>query len=744
MTKVPFFNRLPFFGTAGARGFRASTLLLVAVLCACSLPAAGNEPDPTGRDDLENEIIQLMRRDQRAEALPLCRAFNERFPGDPDMLYNQACLENTTGRREAAAATFARAVAAGFEDFDLARTDPDLTDLQEHPTLLEIYREFDESLDRTTAAGTLHLAWRVPTAELALSGQDGTLGEGGPGLTLTWTSAGLDIDLRASGPWARLADPEMLAPWNGGAGLIVTLGIPDGETAAQTTNHFVFAFGSERERPIGALYLPGQKRWQAIAELQPKIRVDAEENLELQTMVPWSAILPYDPVVDERLGFNAAVRVPGVQGDRPAALLDDPAAFRPGALYRRVLPLVFDLDSLTDDVLVGKVSGTISTAEPVTVELAAVSSRAGSGRLTLDFLGGPDQSLLPGGQASGGIELTAGLNAITRQADFSALATGAYVIKAELDFPSGAAYSWGSTILQLAPGWHEEYEGRIGSLAPQEQPTAAYHLDSIVRTLAHHHPRRSPGPIITTLNELGRMLDSADENGSILPDSGLFQMVYAGPEGDHRVCHLYLPAGWKIAKVLNPVVILTAAVNMTTPIADRAGQNYEQGRQKPTLKAGQDEGFPVYLVPRLAPPEAGRPEDLNAETTACLAWVTRTFGTGKVSVAAADLGAAAVLQTAAGQAGILKALTVYAGRDLEPWPQADRDFLRQRLADFPPQLPVTWNDFVTETRRGGQAPLILEVLQESGANIVAVEEVRGGVNFTQVADRTVLWAEGLR
>ena len=53
-------------------------------------------------------------------------------------------------------------------------------------------------------------------------------------------------------------------------------------------------------------------------------------------------------------------------------------------------------------------------------------------------------------------------------------------------------------------------------------------------------------------------------------------------------------------------------------------------------------------------------------------------------------------------------------------------------------------DFIHETEIAGQGPLILDALRELGSNILEVQEIRGGLNFTQVADRTVLWAEDLR
>lgn len=707
-------------------------------------PARAEETGNQDQSSLAGEIIKLIRQEMRTEALPLCRDYNVRFPGDPAMLYNQACLENMTGSPEDAAATFARAVAAGFDDFDLAFADPDLEGLQDHPTVIQLAREHDEDLARASLAAAITLTWQEESLPIPLTAPGVQPTGFDPEIILTWTPNGLLLELNASGPWSDLVGNGQLAPWNGGPGLAVTLAIPESGIEARTSNHFLFAFGAEGSQPIGALFLAGQKRWQIITELQPKMKVDAADNLELTALIPWAAFLPYDPVVDDRLGFNAALRAAGIGQENLASLLPDPAAFRPRAPFRRFVPLIFETGSISGDVFAGKVSGTISGAEPVTIDLMAVSSAAGQGRLTIDFLGGPEQSLLPGGQASGGMDLELGLNRFSRQADFSSLDTGAYVIKAELDFPSGRTVSWGSTILQLAPGWRDQYAGRIAGLDSLEEPTASFLLASIEQAVAEHHPRRSPGPIVTTLNELGRLLDTADKEGSILPDKGNFLAVYTGPEGGTRLCHIYLPVGWKIAKNLNPVVIAPPAPGMAAPIADRIGQNYEQGRQKPTLKAGQDEGFPVYLVPTLAAVGSSRSDDPRSEITATANWARETFKSSLVSIAGADQGAATTLEFAVGRTEGIKAMIIFAGRDLEPWPLADSSFIKERLAGFPTDLPVTWNDFVTETRSHGQGVVILEVLQDLGANIVDEQEVRGGMNFTQVADRTVLWAEGLR
>jgi hypothetical protein len=612
--------------------------------------------------------------------------------------------------------------------------------------MINLSLEHQVHLSSLATARALTLAWQETSSPISLVAGYSEPIAGDPEIRLTWTPVGLDIELHAGGPWSNLVGPDNLAPWNGGPGLVFTLGIPDASRSDsyQATNHFLFAFGLEKGAAAGATFLPGQNRWQVISELHPKIRLDDEENLELRTTIPWAAILPYNPLVDNKLGINATLRLPGRDAPTPVSLLPDPAAFRPSSTLRRVVPVTFRTESVGEEVFIGKVSNSISGTDPVTLDLVAVSMEEGTGRLDLDFLGGSGQSLLPDGRGSGTLNLTKGLNRLTRQADFTALETGAYLIKAELTLPSGATLLWGSSILQLAPEWQTDYIERIDRLNPEEKPTAVYHFESTTEAIDAHRPRRDPGAIVTTLVELGRILESAETGGSILPDQGSFLAVYSGPDGNTRLCHLYLPALWKKAPRLNPVLTLTSANGQVGAISGRLGRIYEQGNRQPTLHANDEVGFPVYLVPRLAPLGARQPVDLLAETEACLAWARNTFATAEVSVVGVDQAAGHALRLAGVQEGSLQAMLIFAGGHLEPWPQADKTYIENQLTDFPVELPLTWIDFVHETELSGQGPSILQVLQERDVNIVEVQQVRGALNFTQVADRTVLWAESLR
>lgn len=712
-------------------------------------PDGPEVPDQVAQMDQENmarEIVDLLRQERREEALSLCRTYVSLFPDDPAMLYNLACLENMTGHPEAAIAAFSAAVAAGFDDFALAFTDPDLAGLKYHPDMVDLALEHQLRLADLAAARAVNLSWQEESPPLPLTADYAQPGETDPTIRLTWTPVGLDLVLQAGDSWSDLAAPDNPAPWNGGSGLVITLGIPDADNQEEylAANFFLFAFGLEKGAPGGAVFLTGQNRWQIIAELQPKIRVDATGSLELRGTILWAAIAPYNPLVDQRLGINATLRLSGSEVPSTASFLPDPATFRPQTPLRRVVPVVFGTESIGEDIFVGKVSSSLSDTLPVTLDLVAVSTTAGAGRLTLDFLRGPEQSLLPDGQVTGSLELTEGLNQLTREADFTALDTGAYVVQAELAFPSGRTLSWGSTILQLAPGWQKEYHRRIDRLEAQEQPTALYHLDTIVEAVTAHHPRRGPGAIVTALGELDQLLDNAASGGSILPDQGSFLAVYPGPGNDPRLCHLYLPARWRQAAKLNPILTITAATGMVGAIADRMGRNYDQGAMTPTLKAVDEVGFPVYLVPRLAGEGERRPADMSAEIEACLAWARDTFDTATVSLVGVSQGAAAVFGFVEDRTESLNALLIYAGKDLEPWPQADLGYIELELADFPRNLPLTWVDFVNETDLAGQGRQIYQALANLGINIVETQEVRGPLNFTQIADRTVLWAEGLR
>ncbi len=729
--------------------FMISRILLVLILCWAAWPtAAADSADPNARRNDKSQIQGLMRQGERLAALPLCRLYTTAYPADAAMLYNLACLENTTGDYERAATALRAAIAAGFMDFDLAGSDPDLqgthrSDLRaiistERERLAKLALSRGLALDFGTWSEARDL---IPHGEPV---QIGATALSHPQLRLRWHGAGLEFELTADSAWEPVISQAAAPPWRGGPGLAVTLGVPDGTAGWDLTNHFLFVFGMGSKGGVGGMYVPSQKQFQNVHELAPKVRVDAEGHLRLTASIPWQVLAPYNPVIDTPLGINATVYFEGPDRLHRASLLETGDTLTPSTARRRFARLEFRTDSIEDDLFLGKLDSSLSSDHPLGVELVAISTVAGTGTLSLNFIDQAGRSILPEGPMRGPITLVKGTNHISRQADFSSLTTGGYVMQAELAFPSGRTLTWGGTVLQLADGWQEDLAERISYVALTEQKTTRYLLDTIKQSVNEHQVRRSPGAIVTTMIDLDQMLADAADNGSILPEKGSFVFVYPGPAGQDRVCRLYLPAGRKIADGLNPIIVLSPGAGQEGRLAARIGLNYEQGKQKPTLKTGNDDRFPVYLVPEL-PRDPNQPgTDLRAEVEACRRWAMNYFVSPAVSLVGLDALGAIALDFAGQVPHELNGLLILAGRDLNPWPQAQPEFIRQKLGPGPADLPITWIDFQNETKNAGQAREILQALKDLGYQISDEQAVHGSLNLTQSADRLVLWAESLR
>lgn len=701
--------------------------------------------DP-GRASLERQILGLLREGNTEEALPLCRDYAEKYPGDALMLYNLACLENGAGNEERAADAFGRAIAAGFEDFDHALKDPDLAGVDAVPGLIETETARLAALTVARAPVLAYGAWSpdLPlTDRTSLSGAE-LSGLSDPVLRLGWQPTGLDIEVNAAEDWAGMGSGEALSPANGGSGLFLSLSIPDGRSPFTSANHFLFAFGVEKGAGIGAMFIPEQQRWQRIQELDPKIRMDDAGRYNLVAFLPWQAVMPFHPLVDAPLGINAGLFMGGAAGPVMASLLQAQDLRDPTAVTRRFVPVEFDAASVPGDVFLGRVSNSISTDDPLAVELAVLAGSPGPGTLTFDFLDGFGRSVLPTGAFSERIDLAAGPNRLTRQADFQALETGSYLLRTEMAFPSGHTAQWSTSILHLATDWDGRLAARIEILPEGEAATAEFYLDTVRDAVARHPVRRSPKAIGRTLTDLVTLLDNAEAEGTILPDKGVFLMIYPGPDGDRRLASLYLPPARHLARRINPVLVLNPSPGAEGRISGRIGRNYEYGDLKPTIKGDDAVGFPVYIVPRLESLEPGVAPDPVAEAAACLEWALAYFETEAVSVVGVDGTGAAALGLVERDRTQVGPMLIFAGRNLEPWPQANNEFIRSRLGTMAGGPPLTWLDFEAETSQGGQGPIILEELRGLGADIVEVQEVRGGLSLTQAADRTVLWAEGLR
>ncbi len=281
------------------------------------------------------QINDLMRQGLRDEALPLCRQYTKSYPGDPDMLYNLACLENTTGNPKNAVAAFQAALAAGFGEFEMATTDKDLQgDI--HPEILALIVAEKKALAARARAQSLTLdldQWSEPREMIPEQANGAPASH--PSLRLAWHDNGLELELIADSDWEEVVSLDKIAPWSGGSGLLVSLSIPDGSSDWESTNHFLFAFGLGPKGGIGGMYVASQEQWQPVTDLTPKIKVDEKGTLRLTSLIPWLAVMPYNPLVDTPLGINATLLMRGPEQQQRASLVRPQDTLYPQAARRR-------------------------------------------------------------------------------------------------------------------------------------------------------------------------------------------------------------------------------------------------------------------------------------------------------------------------------------------------------------------------------------------------------------------------
>jgi hypothetical protein len=665
----------------------------------------------------------------------------EATPPEAVALYNQACVASLAGQQSEALDLLQQAVMAGFDDFRFAETDPDLSGVSTSSSFQELLMANQSRLTQLSSERGFNLDSGKWTAWAELD-SPGNQEQSPASLRLKWDPRALAFEIRLSGPLAEDFAKVNQSPWSGGPGVTFTLAINDGTSDFESSNTFHFMFGKNKTAGVGALYLDQNSRWQALTELTPQFTaVDDGQSMLISGSITWQSILPYHPLVDSTIGLNVAVQNSSVLPD-PMALIPDPQLFSPDSEMHRFVPMNFNPGTSPIEAVVGRLNQSIVSGNPLVCDLKVISTLKGTGYLKVDFLDDQGNSVLSGEAQSLPRNFVSGVNSLSHSADFGALRLGPYLMKVELEMPSGEFLSWSSLVLNLGPDWEDELKKRIGKLQLRDQPTANFYFATVETAIKQMKNRRHPGSLTTTLLELDAFLEAGITHGSILPRSGVFLLAWNDDLGRQRLCSLYLPAGHDKAANLEAVVLWAGAPGYERRLAARLKQycEYPGRTPKPGSKTGST--FPIYLVPH---PPTQSYADLAEETSdlsGFLIWVQEYFKTEKAALAGMNSAAGAVLEFSLQKPEMLSRVLIYSGALLAPWPQFSTPELTQKFsAKSPNHPPITWIDFITETQSAGQGKLLLSILNQAGYIVNPAEEVKGGLSLTQVTDRLVLWAE---
>ncbi len=653
-------------------------------------------------------------------------------------LYNQACDASLAGQTDSAQVLFQQALQAGFDDLRYALSDPDLDNLRASSEFKDLLLNHQSNLTLLSSERGLELESQQWTPWTELEASSGTNQQPAT-MRLQWQPLGLDFEVKLSGEMATAFNGTTAPPASGGPSMMITLAILDGTSPYESTNSFHFLFGKNKTSGMGALYLGNG--WQPVNELTPNITSPVKDQILLSGTITWQTILPYHPLVDTTLGLNIALQSGGAE-NHTQTLFPDPQALAPGSEFHRFVPAIFDLGSTDYEAMVGHMSQSVVSDDPLQCDLNVLSFETGTGYLQMDFLDEKGQSVLDGGARPVPMELQSGVNSLTQSADFRALKLGPYLVKVDLELPSGNTMTWSSLVLNMGPHWQTNFQQRIDKLSAQDQPTADFYMHTVESAIDLLASRRHPGSLTTTLLELDAFVIAGTASGSILPNSGVFILVWNDSLGQERFCSLYLPVGYKKNTGLEPVVLWANAAGVERRLAARIGKFAEYPRKSPIPAAAEDKKTPIYLVPHSPEKPYASLDAEVADMHAFLQWVESYFQTEATALAGMNAASGAVLDFSRLHPEMLSRILIYSGALLDPWPQANASFLESKFPAKPKNYPpLTWIDFFRETQAAGQGQLLLSVLDKAGYIHGPVEKVKGGLSLTQVGDRLVLWVE---
>ncbi len=709
-------------------------LLALALLSVTGGPTAAADTaerpvasSPEDRLTLIRTLNRQLAAGRTDSALTTCQHYLTLYPGDPGMRYNLACLEESSGHRAGAWPALTEAIADGFDDFHRITADSDLTDLITTPRFRELRAAREAELAASSRAGALVLTAgdRLRGIPLRLTSADrgeaaATVGT----LDLRFDRGALEIEVTVDDPAFQAAAP----PWRGGSGVFVNLVVPDSTHGFESDVAFSFAFGMFQRRTTGAVYVPGDGgRWQRVAELAPKVRIDEQRGrVHLSLLIPWRSVAPYHPLIDSELGLNVVYQGRHTDGHRlTAALIADPGFAATDHRWRRYVPLSLQPAAVTGAEIAGRLSDTVVTGGRLDLELVAWVPTAGRGNLTITFTDVAGQNVLSGAPRREQQQLDVGRNHWRREADLTALRTGPFTIKAALELPDGSVVTWHGALLRLEEDWLAATRERLPALSPAERPTVAYRIEAVARALRDRQPRQDPSPLITTVGEIGLMLRQVDTSDSILPVSGPLLMVYPGPNGEDGLCTLQLPAGHGPDTPL--LVVIPEAAPTAATLARQIGQQLRSGTQL------------TVAVPHL-PPASGGPAATERFADACLTWLRGYLNPGATLLAGVDAGAGAALKSSLTEPDALSGVLLIAGGGFDPWPQTSPAQLSSNLARHRNNLTYDWIRFTAETRRAGQADAVHDAMVTVGFQIGADEQLDGGLSLSQASGRIARWA----
>ena len=608
--------------------------IFLAILCVVfAAPfARSQDPAPTisPRDQMTLRMVQLAQAGRLQAAREVLKSYLAENPTDGTMLYNLTCLDLYLKENEQALADLEKALGNGYTNFRLIEGDRDLNPVRDDPRFIDMVARFEEEFRQKFLARALYLDEGYTTEGILLQPTPALAAMAGtsrPEVSVAFNSRDLLVSVGVDDANCEGDAP----PWQGGCGVLVNLVHPISPDDYESRRYFSFAFYSSHGQPAAALVgKHGQVLLQPEPALAPAITRQGNRTV-YEIAIPWEKFTPYAPPLDQELGLNIFYLSAGQSASRLVySLMDEDRLSFEASPWRRYVPVVFQTSDRTVPVMRGRLYERLAMGDSLGVQLALWSDTEGEAECRLSFHPQIEPGLIVGAPEVDSFPCETELNFFNTYLNLQDLASGSYLLRAEVTGPDGVTFSQDFPFDNLEKDWISSLNERVYAVKTPEQSILNYHLFALARQAEIRHPQDDASDLHRARAEVVRLIELCEAGASCLPDSGLFRGGFTSDVMTMRYCAMYLPLGFK--QWNHPKLVMA--------LPPEPGSEDDLAKALGAALAGKAEAIPQS--PGYSSLAVGKAAE---ETALALEWARRLFPGGTVTLVGMGKGTDAALET---------------------------------------------------------------------------------------------------
>lgn len=619
-------------GKTGLAFLKFVVLVLGMSLLMGAVPSSDVPSSVQERDQMTLRMVQLARAGRIAEARDTIKNYLGNNPTDGTMHYNLACLDLLLKETDQAFEDFERALENGYTNFRLIEADNDLNLLRPDPRFAEMVARYEDAflvkfqnralyLDEGYASGEIVLeAANLETASLKLAD---------PEMVVQYNKDSIQISVSVEDP----SYTGENSPWEDGCGVLVNLIQPLSPDDYESRYYYSYGFFEDHGQPRSTLVgKHGKILLQSAPGLTPVITRQGNVT-QYEIVIPWDALSPYGPPLDQEMGLNVFYLGKGKGDSRlKYSLMAEKRTSFEADPWRRYVPLYFLTSDRSVPQLQGRLYDRLCQSDDLGLQFAHWSASEGEAKFqfTIHPQNDPQKSMLPPIVESEPCETE--LNFFNFYLDMADLPEGSYTVRVALTGPSGASFVEEYPFDNFEDGWLRSLNERVHHIKTTEQSILKYHLFSLTSEVEKRLNHSNAAVFHEKYAAMVRMIELCENGSSCLPQQGLFQGGFTSEIMTQRRCAMYLPEGFRDIKNPHLLMVLPPSPGSENDLATSLGKAFA-GNSDVIVLVPQSHGFSS-----LATDAAAR------HTILAMEWARNLFQADKITLVGLGTGSDAALE----------------------------------------------------------------------------------------------------